>query len=241
MGRKGDGKSLKRSFAPRQWKIHRKENVWTIRNMAGPHSSELSIPITFILRDYLGYARNVREVKKILNEGLVLVNGKAHKDYRFPVGVMDIIEIPRTEEYYRVVPDYKGSLTLHPISADEKDKKLYKISNIIALKGGKYQLNFHDGNNYVTTKKYNTYESVIFDLDKNEIVDTVPLEEGSVVLIVSGRNVSHIGKIVEIQNFGMNPDTVTLESSKGTFQTLKDYVIAVGTGSKPMISLPEGE
>ena len=241
VGRKGEGKSLKREFAPREWKIQRKQKVWTIRNRPGPHSSDLSVPITFILRDYLGYAKNVREVKKILHEGLVLINGKPIKDYRYRVGVMDVIEIPRTEEYYRVVPNYKGNLNLHPISKEEKDKKLYKISDVTLLSGGKYQLNFHDGNNMVSEKKYDTYQSVIVDLSKNEIVESIPLKEGSLVLILSGKNVSKIGKIVEIRDFGMNPDAVTLESPKGTFQTLKDYVIAIGVEDNPVISLPMGD
>ncbi|MHC1605364.1 MAG: 30S ribosomal protein S4e [Candidatus Methanofastidiosia archaeon] len=241
MGRKGEGKSLKRTCAPRQWKIHRKERIWTIKNIPGPHSSELSVPITFILRDYLGYAKNVREVKKILNDGLVVINGKTRKDYRYPVGLMDIVEIPRMEEYYRVVPNYKGNLILHPISKEEKDIKLCKIRDVTTITSGKYQLSFHDGNNMISDKKFNTYESVLLDLSTNKIVEEIPLKKGNLVLIISGKNVSRIGKIVEVRDFGMNPDTVTLESSEGTFQTLKDYVIAVGRDNNPMISLPAGD
>jgi len=241
LGRKGEGKSLKREKAPREWKIPRKQKVWTIRNRPGPHSSDLSVPITFILRDFLGYAKNTREVKRILNEGLVLVNGKPRRDYRYRVGIMDVVEIPRTEEYYRMVPNYKGNLVLHPISKDEKDKKLYKVRDVTLLKGGKYQLNFHDGNNMISDTKYDTYQSVIVDMTKNEIVDSIPLQEGSLVLIVSGKNVSKVGKIVEIRDFGMNPDAVTLESPKGKFQTLKDYVIAIGKEDSPLISLPVGD
>lgn len=241
VGRKGQGKSLKRAYAPRQWKIHRKEKRWTIRNTPGPHTSDLSVPITFILRDYLGYAKNVHEVKKILTEGLILVNGKPQRDYRYRVGVMDIVEIPRTEEYYRVLPNYKGTITLHPISAEEKTRKLYKIKNVTLLKGGRYQLNFHDGNNFVSDKKYETYQSVIVDMERNEIVEAIPLSEGSLVFIVSGKNVSKVGRIREIHEFGMNPDAVLLESPEGTFQTLKDYVFAVGVNDTPAISLPGGE
>ena len=241
VGNKGEGKSLKRASAPRQWKIHRKEKKWTIRNRPGPHTSDMSVPMTFILRDYLGYAKNVHEVKKILHEGLVLVNGKAQKDYRYRVGVMDIVEIPRTEEFYRVLPNYKGNLILHPISKEEKEKKLYKIKNVTLLKGGKYQLNFHDGNNIVSEQKYDTYNSVIVDMSTNAVVQDIPLKEGSLVYIVSGKNVSKVGRIVEIREFGMNPDAVTLESAQGMFQTLKDYVIAIGTDETPLISLPEVE
>lgn len=241
MGRKGDVKSLKRAYAPRQWKIHRKEKVWTIKNRPGPHTSDLSVPITFILRDYLGYAKNVREVKRILSEGLVLINGKTRRDYRYRVGLMDLVEVPRTEEYYRVLPNYKGNLILHPITKEEKNKKLYKIKNVSLLKGGKYQLNFHDGNNLITDTKFKTYESIIMDVSKNEIIGSIPLEEGSLVFITSGKNVSKVGKVVGMREFGMNPDTVTLESQQGTFQTLKDYVIAVGSNETPTISLPVGD
>jgi small subunit ribosomal protein S4e len=103
----GSRKHLKRFKAPKHWPIHPKENKWTTKPNAGPHAIEESLPLLLIVRDILGVADNAREAKRIINNGEILVDGRARKDYKFPVGFMDVIEIPKTENIYRVLPDEK--------------------------------------------------------------------------------------------------------------------------------------
>ena len=101
---------------------------WTnVKPAPGSHAIEDSLPLLVIIRDILGLADNSREAKRIINTGNVLIDGRAVKDYKFPVGFMDVLTIPKTEENYRILLDTKGRLTLHPISAEDATYKLERI------------------------------------------------------------------------------------------------------------------
>lgn len=236
MGRKGQRRSLKRLFAPKNWRIERKVKEWTVKPIPGPHSKKVSIPITILLREYLGYATNRKEVNFILNNGNVLVNGRPIKDSSFPVGIMDVIEIPKTKEYFRVLFDNKGSINLLKIDESEKNTKLCKLINKTAVKGNKLQLNLHDGTNLLTDKGYSTSSTLVMNVPDMKIVDALEFKEGYIGLVIKGKNVSKIGKISKITPFGIYKDAVLLESGNDKFQTLKDYVLVVGKDS-PIIKL----
>ncbi|KYC44913.1 MAG: 30S ribosomal protein S4e [Candidatus Methanofastidiosum methylothiophilum] len=236
MGRKGQRRSLKRLFAPKNWRIERKVKEWTVRPIPGPHSKEVSIPITILLRDYLGHATNRKEVNFILNNGDVLVNGRAIKNSSFPVGIMDVIEIPKTKEYFRVLFDKKGSVTLVKIDESEKNTKLFKLINKTMITGNKLQLNLHDGTNVLSNEGYPTSSTLVMKVPEMKVVDSLEFKEGYMGLVIKGKNVSKIGKISKITEFGIYKDTVLLESGNDKFQTLKDYVLIVGKES-PIIKV----
>lgn len=236
MGRKGQRRSLKRLFAPKNWRIERKVKEWTVKPIPGPHSKEVSIPITILLRDYLGHATNRKEVNFILNNGDVLVNGRTIKDSSFPVGIMDVIEIPKTKEYFRVLFDKKGSVNLLKIDESEKNTKLFKLINKTMVRGKKVQLNLHDGTNLLSGESYTTSSTLVMKVPDMKIVDSLEFKEGYIGLVIKGKNVSKIGKISKITPFGIYKDAVLLESGNDKFQTLKDYVLVVGKDS-PIIKL----
>lgn len=144
MARKGPQRGLKRSKAPKHWRIARKENKWTIKPHPGPHNKE-AIPLAFILRDNLGYAHTLQEAKQILNERKVMINGKVRTDFKFPVGIMDVVEIPAIHQFYRLLPDRKGIFILHPIADTETHLRPLKITGKCTVKGERTQLHFHDG------------------------------------------------------------------------------------------------
>ncbi|HNZ87805.1 MAG TPA: 30S ribosomal protein S4e [Methanofastidiosum sp.] len=236
MGRRGQRKALKRLFAPKNWRIERKVKEWTVKPIPGPHSKEVSIPITILLRDYLGHASNRREVNFILNNGDVLVNGKAIKDSSFPVGLMDVIEIPKTKEFFRVLFDKKGSVNLVKIDESEKNTKLFKLIDKTKIKGNKLQLNLDNGANILSDENYQTSSTLVMKVPEMKIVDSLEFKEGYLGLVIKGKNVSKVGKISKITPYGIYKDAVILESGDDKFQTLKDYVLVVGKDS-PIIKL----
>ncbi|WP_297477437.1 30S ribosomal protein S4e [Thermococcus sp.] len=243
MARKGARRHLKRLAAPNQWYIRRKEYKWAVRPRAGPHSMKTSIPLLYIVRDYLGYAKTAREARKILNEGKILVDGRVRKDYKFPVGIMDVISIPETGEHYRVLPNRIGKLVLHPISEEEAGIKPLRIRNKRMVKGAKVQLNLHDGSNHLISMDekdaYRTAYTVLMKVPEREVVKVIPFEVGAYVFVTQGKNVARKGKVVEVRCFPMGwPDVVTIEDENGElFDTLKEYAFVVGK-DKPEISLP---
>lgn len=252
MARKGQRRGLKRSKAPKSWRIARKEKKWTINPHSGPHNKE-AIPLAFILRDYLGYAHTLREAKQILNERKVEINGTVRCDYRFPVGIMDVVEIPATNECFRVLLNRKGNLMIHPIPDEEKHFRPLKIAGKYLVKGGRTQLRFHDGTTLLVdgtaeekaaevkrrkAKKakeasYSAFGTVLYDFNSKTIVDYFPFAKGNFAVITGGRNVSRSGSIASVkENF------VEIEGEE-SFRTLKDNVFVIGT-KKSVISLPGG-
>jgi len=238
----GSRKHLKRFKAPKHWPIHPKENKWTTKPNAGPHAIEGSLPLLLIVRDILGVADNAREAKRIINTGEILVDGRARKDYKFPVGFMDVIEIPKSEKVYRVLPDEKGRLILYPIAAENKDFKLCKITDKTTIRGGKTQLNLHDGRNQLADNEYKVGDVVILKVPEQEITERIEFEKGTIGLITGGKHTGEIGRInkINITKSSMS-NTVEMETEdKKTFLTLKDYVFVIGK-EEPAIALPGGK
>lgn len=242
MAKMGSRKHLKRFKSPKNWPIHPKENTWTVKPNAGPHAIEKSLSLLIVIRDILKLADNAREAKRIINTGKVLVDGRPRKDYKYPVGFMDVIEVPLTEEVYRMLPDLKGRLTLHPISKENNSFKLCKITEKTIIKDNKTQLNLHDGRNMIIEDSFSVGDVVSLNIPDQEITNHFKFEEGAMVLITGGKHTGEIGKIIEIViNKSSNPNTVIVENNKKeNFITLKDYAFVIGK-NEPAISLPGGK
>ncbi|HMK54114.1 MAG TPA: 30S ribosomal protein S4e [Methanobacteriaceae archaeon] len=242
MAKMGSRKHLKRFKAPVHWPIHPKEDTWTVKPSPGPHAIEESLPLLVVVRDILQLADTAREAKIIINQGDILVDGRVRKDYKFPVGFMDVVQMPKTQKTYRVLPDEKGRLVLHPIGEENQEFKLCRIQNKNILRGGKVQLNFHDGRNYLTEGDYKAGDVVVLQIPQQEIKDHIKLENGTLGLIIGGKHIGELGTIQEINiTQSSMPNTVLIETENGkSFQTLQDYVFVLGK-DKPMISLPGGK
>jgi small subunit ribosomal protein S4e len=250
VGKKGGRRHLKRKPAPEFWPIHRKEAVWTVKPNAGPHPISRCIPLTLVLRNILGVAKTRSEVKTIIHEEKIMVDGKVQREELFPTGVMDVVSIPEVEKWYRILPYEKG-LFFHPISKDEAAFKLCRIENKKVLSGGNMQLNLHDGRNVlVEVKDPNKPEEDVFhildtlkiSLPNQEILGHMKLAEGTPAIIVGGKNAGKHGRIVAIEQRPRQKrrnSLVTVEDERGNrFQTTVDYVFVIGD-KQPHISLPE--
>ena len=55
---------------------------------SGPHKSRDSFPMTLFLRNRLKYALSYQEVKKIVKQRLIKVDGKIRTDNTYPTGFM---------------------------------------------------------------------------------------------------------------------------------------------------------
>jgi small subunit ribosomal protein S4e len=90
---------LKTINAPKSWPIKRKSKFWITRPNPGPHDLEHSLPLSVVFTELLGYTKSVREVKKILNQKVVLVNGKIREEHKFPIGIFDVLEFSEEDNY----------------------------------------------------------------------------------------------------------------------------------------------
>ena len=219
---------LKRLGAPKSWPLSQRKGLkYIAKPMPGPHKLEESITLNVILQEILGYAKTRREVKRVLNQGKILINSIVRKDHKFPVGLMDILVIPELDKQFILLYDKTGKFMLHPINKEESENKLVRIIKKTLLKKGKLQLNFHDGTNLLVEKdNYKLGDSVI--LNKNKIKKHLKLEKGALVYLTSGKHKGRAGTLESIgKSNGFSKSKISVKSDKGTITTMKDYVFVV--------------
>jgi len=250
LGKKGASTSLKRKPAPKAWPIHRKEFIWTVKPSPGPHSVENCLPLAIILREILGFAQTRKESKAIVSSGKVYVDEKVRRKDDFPVGLMDVISILEVDKCFRILPSKKG-LILHSIDKEEAKFKLCRIENKTIVKKGHIQLNLHDGSNILIKASdseisqgntYKTFDVLKISLPEREILDYIPLKEGSFAIITGGKNVGIYGRIIDIEKVrGKKRRNVLVkieDESGNNYQTILNFIFVIGE-NKPVISLPE--
>ncbi|MBS3060787.1 MAG: 30S ribosomal protein S4e [DPANN group archaeon] len=241
MASKGSQTHLKRRAAPRSWGVLRKSSTWIVKPQPGAHPINASLPILVIVRDMLKYADTNAEAKKIINAGEIKIDGRKVRDYKLPVGFMDLVSIDKTNEYFRVSYTQKGRVTLQ--KADQKNAgfKLCRIRGKKILRKGKTQLNLHDGRNIITDdKKYKVGDVVKLEIPEQKITDHYPLIENNMAYVTRGKHAGKIGVIAQTIPGKIESDPlVILKAQDGTeFKTRKDYTFVIGR-DKPAISISE--
>ncbi|NWF96692.1 MAG: 30S ribosomal protein S4e [Candidatus Thorarchaeota archaeon] len=243
MTRLGQKKQLKRLPAPAHWPISRKSTKFTIRPRPGPHPKDSCIPIGILLREVMGYAHDMREIRKILTAGQVKVDGRTVKQAGFPLGVMDVITVESSGQNFRILPRTDGKLVPVPIQQDEAGFKVCRIQSKRMVKGGAVQLSLHDGRCLLLPKDHNPEDYRLLDSLKilvpdQHLVSKFPLEKGAHVIITRGKNVGIQGKVVQVEKrYGTFASIVTVEDLQGKkVQTALQYVFVVGS-NKPEVTL----
>lgn len=222
-----DSMHLKRYSIPKYWKLGRKEKKFVVSPTPGPHKKYECIPLLVVLRDVLKIVDNSKEARIVISKGEILVDKKERKDPNYPVGLMDIIEIPNIKKYYLVSVNKHG-LFLEEVSHASADKKLCRIQDKRTLKGGIMQLNLHDGRNILTEKNvYNPNDSVLIELPTQKILKHYKFDKNSSAIIVSGKNIGVKGKIKEAFNREtmLGSNRVILQTKDGEIETVKEYVL----------------
>ena len=113
---RGPKKHLKRLNAPKHWMLDKLGGVWAPRPSTGPHKLRECLPLIILLRNRLKYALTGKEVKYILMQRLVKIDGKARTDSTYPAGFMDTISIEKTNEHFRLLYDVRRPPPLPPHS-----------------------------------------------------------------------------------------------------------------------------
>ena len=230
---------MKRIAIPRSWPLKKKAHVFTTKQSAGAHSLETSMPMVTVLRDMLAICDTAKEAKRIVGNRDVLVDGKAVKDPKAPVGLMDVLSIPKMDADYRMVLTPKGKLSLVKIDKAEASWKLGRIEDKTVVKGGKIQLNLHDGRNILLDKNdYKTGDVLKVSFDGQKIVEAFPLQAGAAALVSSG---NHAGQVETVEEYEVikGPSENVVKFKSGT-ETVKSNVFVIGA-SAPAIKLPEAE
>jgi len=240
---RGPKKHLKRLAAPKAWMLDKLGGVYAPRPSTGPHKMRESLPLVVFLRNRLKYALTKAEVTKIVMQRLVKVDGKVRTDPTYPAGFMDVIEIEKTGENFRLIYDVKGRFTIHRITAEEAKYKLCKVKRVQVGTKGVPSVVTNDGR----TIRYpdplvKVHDTVQVEINTGKILDFVKFEAGNLCMITGGHNLGRVGTVVSRERHPGSFDIVHVRDSLGhVFATRLNYVFIIGKGTKAFVSLPKGK
>jgi len=183
------------------------------------------------------YCDTAREARRIIGSRKILVDGRVAKDYKMPVGLMDVISIPETKDNFRLLIDRLGKFRLMRITPEEAKWKFVRIEDKTTVKGGKTQLNCHDGRNILLKMDaQKTGNTLKISLPDQKVLGTLEYKKGNTVYLIGG---SHIGQLCTIDETMITKSSAqNIVKFKEGFSTVKDYVFVVGEKSSD-IALPE--
>jgi small subunit ribosomal protein S4e len=228
--------------APRHWNLGKMGGVWAPRPSSGPHKLRECLPMTIILRERLKYALNGKECQQICMERCVKVDGKVRTDQNYPAGFMDVIELEKSNDRFRLLYDTKGRYVLHRIDREEAQYKLCRVNKVYVSAGKIPCAVTHDGR----TIRYPDPDTKVNDVVKIDIKtgkagDTLKFDLGAMVMITKGHNCGRVGTLMHVEKHDGSFSIITVKDAKGnTFATRLANVFVIGGGSKPIVSLPKG-
>jgi small subunit ribosomal protein S4e len=238
---RGPKKHLKRFNAPNHWMLDKLSGRYAPRPSTGPHKLRECIPLVVFLRNRLKYALTADEVKKIVKQRLIKVDGKVRTDSTYPAGFMDVVTIDKTGENFRLLYDVKGRFTVHRIMTEEAKYKLGKVKRVaLGHKGVPYCVT-HDGR----TIRYpdpaiKVNDAVRIDIASGKITDHIKFDVGNLCMVTGGRNLGRVGVITNRERHHGSFDIIHVKDSLGhTFATRFTNVFVIGKGNRAMVSLPK--
>lgn len=251
---RGPKRHLKRLSAPRHWMLSKLGGIWAPRPSQGPHKLRECLPLTLILRDRLKYAMTRREVIMCVMRRFCEIDGRVRTDINYPVGLMDVVRINKTDEHFRLLYDTRGRFILHRIDQKEAAfKPLRVVKYAVGSKSACGRNPFKSGQQaavpYIVTHDSRTiryphpdideHDTVIFDIAGSKITDFIKMENGNLGLVTRGANTGRIGVIEHIDVRDGAQNIVQLKDKRGHgFATLIDNVFVIGKGSNSVVDLP---
>lgn len=173
----------------------------------------------------------------------IKVDGKVRTDPNYPAGFMDVVEIPKSRDQFRLVFDTKGRFVLHRISDEEKKFKLCRVKKYEISKKKIPLLVTNDGR----TIRYpdpaiDVDDTIKVDIETGKIIGHLPFQVGSMCMITKGRNTGRVGHIGHIERHPGAFDIVNIRDANGeVFSTRLENVFVIGNQNTPEVTLPKGQ
>jgi small subunit ribosomal protein S4e len=204
---------LKRLAMPKTWPIPKTGTKYLAMAMPG-RRKKFSIPLVIVLRDILKIANTRNETQKILSMKEVLVNGKIVRDHKMPLGLFDIISIPKLGKNYVVIFNEHKKISLE--ETKNIDQKIYKVVGKKILAGKKQQINLFGGVNILSNEKLKVNDSIIVSLKDNKILKVLPLKEKARLYVMGGK---HLGEKGTIEKIADNEVIANIEKKQVNIKT----------------------
>ncbi len=196
---------LTRAKAIKKLPITRKGTKYVARPMSHVNNS---VPVVIALRDMLKLAGTTKEVKGMIKQKLIKINGREVKDYRDSIKLFNVLGAGKS---------YMLTLTKNrrfKLEETKLEERLCKVTDKTIQKGKKIQINLHDGSSVLSDEKINTQDTVYLDY-AGKIKKHVPFEKGKDCFIFSGKYMGSKGKVESVEaglaKIKLNDKTVFLE------------------------------
>ncbi|HRZ85738.1 MAG TPA: hypothetical protein P5277_03070 [Candidatus Paceibacterota bacterium] len=194
----------KRLNSSKVWPIPRKGKKYIV---VPSHNPKNGIPLLVLIRDVMKLVKTRKELKRILKERNIQVNGNDVKEDNLSLLLFDTIKLKPNNKCYRIVYDKNKKLDVKEINEKESNEKITKVANKKILSGGMVQLNFNDGRNLLSKEKINVGDSVLINMKERKIEKVLPVKEKSNVLIIKGK---HLGYTGIINHLGKEKSTIKI-------------------------------
>jgi len=180
---------LKRQEIGKSWSIPRKGTKYLV---VASHEKKNGIPMLIVLRDMMKLGKNRKEIKKMLSEGMVSVNGRIVRDDKFALLPFDTLSI--SKKTYELGFSNKGKFQINEAS---KEEKILKVLGKKVLKNKVVQLNLLYGKNILSDEKVKVGGSVL--IKDKKIARVIPLEAGREAIVFAGKHRGKKGEIKKVQ------------------------------------------
>ena len=155
---------------------------------------------------------------------------------------MDVLNVVKTAESFRLLYDEKGRFTLVKINDKEANFKLCKIVKKAVGPNKIPYVVTHDARTIrFPHPDINEGDTIKYDLEKNQILSWVSNEPGHLAYVTGGNNIGRVGTIMHVERHLGSFDIVHLRDGNGkTFATRSGNIFIIGN-KKSEITLPANE
>merc|ERR1712151_522867 len=242
---RGPKKHLKRIRTPKSWMLDKLTGVYAPRPRTGPHKLRECLPLQLVLRNRLKYALTGRECDVILGDkdNQVKIDNKVRRDKKYPVGLMDVVSIPKTGDNYRMLYDVKGRFTLTKIPEKEANIKLCKVKRRTMGPNKIPYIVTHDARMIrFPNPDINAFDTVKINTATGKVEAILKLDTGKNVLVTGGHNRGRVGQIVNRTRLQGAFDMIAVKDKSGnSFNTRIDNCFVIGDKDKSLITLPRDQ
>jgi small subunit ribosomal protein S4e len=176
-------------------------------------------------------------------ERCVKVDGKVRTDHNFPAGFMDVVELEKCNDRFRLLYDTKGRFVLHRLqNREEAGYKLCRVTKVFISSKKIPVVVTHDGR----TIRYpdpdvKVNDTIKVDVGTGKMSDILKFEVGAMVMLTKGSNTGRVGQMTHIEKHDGSFSIITVKDTKGAvFSTRLANVFVIGGGNHPQVTLPKG-
>lgn len=212
--------------------------VFSKRSQSEPYVSAQSVPLILILQNRLGYTLNSRELKAVLVQRILMVNGKVRQSARYRVGYQDVIGFTRLSENFRLSIDAVGRYSLLRIPFSKAIYKLCSVSRVKLLQTGLIGV-LCKGNVFfvLTGLQLRAGDSILWHISDGLACAYTTFIRGNLCIVVGGGIRGRIGSIMGQSSYAGCATNVTIASADGArTNTLKKYCFVIGKGDSLLLA-----